>query len=141
MPDNPAPIPLGQARIHREGSDVTLVAVGHLVIDALAVAAALAGDISVEVFDPRTVYPFDWAGLRASLEKTGRLVVVDDTNRTCGLAAEIVATAAEEMPLRAKPIRVTRADATIPFAVGLEEALLPSRKQIEYAVKTVAKER
>ena len=68
------PVPLGQARIHRAGTDVTVVAVGHLVHEALAVADELDGEISVEVFDPRTVYPFDWGGLAASIAKTGRLV-------------------------------------------------------------------
>ena len=85
------------------GTDVTVVAVGHLVHDALAVAEELADEVSVEVFDPRTLYPFDWELLAASLARTGRLVVFDDANRTCGFAAEIVATAAEEMPLVAPP--------------------------------------
>ena len=65
--------------MHREGDDVTVVAIGHLVHDALAVADELADEVSVEVFDPRTVYPFDWDGLIASVRKTGRLVVVDDS--------------------------------------------------------------
>jgi transketolase-like protein len=103
-----APVPLGVARVHRPGTDVTVVAVGHLVHDALTVADELAGTISVEVFDPRTLYPFDWAALAASLEHTGRLVVVDDSNRTCGIGGEILATAAEEMHLIAPPKRITR---------------------------------
>ena len=60
--DTLAPVPLGVGRVHRPGTDVTVVAVGHLVHDALAVADELAGTISVEVFDPRTLYPFDWTG-------------------------------------------------------------------------------
>ena len=157
--DDAGPIPLGVARVHREGDDVTVVAVGHLVREALKVAEELAaggadsadgvaargdaaalGPISVEVFDPRTIYPFDWAGLAASVRKTGRLVVIDDTNRTCGLAAEVVATAAEELAdaLVAPPRRVTRADAPIPFAVELEVALLPSRAQLADAIRSVA---
>jgi acetoin:2,6-dichlorophenolindophenol oxidoreductase subunit beta len=137
LPEPPCAVPLGQARVHREGTDVTVVAVGHLFHLAVDVANELADQVSVEVFDPRTVHPFDWAGLRASLAKTRRLVVVDDTNRTCGLAAEIVATAAEEIALDARPRRVTRADATIPFAVALEEALLPSRDQVAAAILAV----
>lgn len=159
--DDAGPIPLGVGRVHRAGDDVTVVAVGHLVRDALKVAEELAageaaadgaagadaagagaalGPISVEVFDPRTVHPFDWAGLAASVRKTGRLVVVDDTNRSCGLAAEIVATAAEELAdaLVAPPRRITRADAPIPFAVELEVALLPSRAQLADAIRSVA---
>lgn len=141
--DDAEPIPLGIGRVHREGDDVTVVAVGHLVRDALKVAEALAADegISAEVFDPRTVYPFDWEGLAASVRKTGRLVVIDDTNRTCGLAGEIVATVAEELAdaLVAPPRRVTRSDAPIPFAVELEVALLPSREQLADAVRSVVK--
>src|SRR5437764_1422329 len=90
-----APVPLGVGRVHRAGTDVTVVAIGHLVQPALSVADELAGEISVEVFDPRTLYPFDWIGLAGSLERTGRLVVVDDSNRSCGIGAEVVATAAE----------------------------------------------
>ncbi|HEU4702833.1 MAG TPA: transketolase C-terminal domain-containing protein [Conexibacter sp.] len=140
VPDVLEPVPLGSGRIHREGDDVTVAAVGHLVHDALAVAEELAGEVSVEVFDPRSVLPFDWELLAASVAKTGRLVVVDDTNRSCGLAGEIVATAAEEMDLRVPPRRVTRADAPIPFAVDLELALLPSRAQLAEAIRAVALE-
>jgi pyruvate dehydrogenase E1 component beta subunit len=140
VPDEPQPIPLGSARIHREGTDVTVVAVGHLVHEALAVADQLAGEVSVEVFDPRTLYPFDWERLAASVGRTRRLVVMDDSNRSCGLAAEVLATAAEEMPLIAPPRRITRADATIPFAVDLERALLPSREQLAGALRAVTKE-
>ena len=88
LPDSIEAVALGAGHIHRAGVDVTLVAVGHLVQIALAVAGELAEqDISVEVFDPRSVYPFDWALLRSSVAKTGRLVVADDTNRTCGSPA------------------------------------------------------
>jgi pyruvate dehydrogenase E1 component beta subunit len=135
-----APVPLGQARIHRAGSDVTVVAVGHLVHTALAVAAELAGEISVEVFDPRTVYPFDWAALAESVGKTGRLVVIDDSNRTCGFAGEVLATVAEEMRLIAPPKRVTRPDgAVLPFALELDRAIQPGREQLVAAVRTVMK--
>lgn len=134
------PVPLGQARIHRAGTDVTVVAVGHLVHDALAVADELADEISVEVFDPRTVYPFDWAALATSIGKTGRLVVIDDSNRSCGLGAEVIATVAEEMTLVAPPKRVTRPDgAVLPFALELDRAVQPSRDQLSTAIKTVMK--
>ncbi|WP_329172142.1 alpha-ketoacid dehydrogenase subunit beta [Streptomyces sp. NBC_01477] len=134
-----APVPLGVGRVHRAGADVTVVAVGHLVHDALAVAEDLAGSISVEVFDPRSLYPFDWQGLAASLERTGRLVVVDDSNRSCGIGAEILATAAEEMRLIAPPRRITRPDgAVLPFARELDLACQPTRAQLRAAVeKTV----
>lgn len=140
VPDVLEAVPLGRGRIHRAGDDVTVVAIGHLVHDALAVAEELAGEVSVEVFDPRSLLPFDWGLLAESVARTGRLVVFDDTNRSCGFAAEVVATAAEEMALRVPPRRVTRADAPIPFAVELELALLPSRAQLADAIRAVALE-
>jgi pyruvate dehydrogenase E1 component beta subunit len=135
-----APVPLGVGRVHRAGTDVTVVAIGHLVRTALAVADELAGEISVEVYDPRTLYPFDWTGLAASLEKTGRLVVIDDSNRSCGIGGEILATAAEQLRLVAPPKRVTRPDgAVLPFALALDQALQPSHDQLVTAVRQVAK--
>ena len=117
-----------------------MVAVGHLVHDALAVADQLADRVSVEVFDPRTLYPFDWNGLAESLERTGRLVVIDDSNRSCGIGGEILATAAEEMRLIAPPKRVTRPDgAVLPFAPALDMAVQPSREQLLAAVQQVVK--
>jgi acetoin:2,6-dichlorophenolindophenol oxidoreductase subunit beta len=135
-----APIPLGSGRVHREGGDITVVAVGHLVHDALAVAEDLAGEASVEVFDPRTVYPFDWDGLLASVRKTGRLVVVDDSNRFAGLGAEILATVAEHVPLLAPPARVSRPDgAVLPFSLELDRAVQPTREQLAAAINQTLK--
>jgi pyruvate/2-oxoglutarate/acetoin dehydrogenase E1 component len=134
------PVPLGVGRVHRPGRDVTVVAVGHLVHDALAVADELADQVSVEVFDPRTLYPFDWDALAASLDKTGRLVVIDDSNRSCGIGAEVLATAAEEMRLIAPPKRITRPDgAILGFSPELDPALQPSRQQLATAIQRVVK--
>jgi acetoin:2,6-dichlorophenolindophenol oxidoreductase subunit beta len=135
-----APIPLGSGRVHREGTDITVVAIGHLVHDALAVADDLAEDASVEVFDPRTVYPFDWDGLLASVRKTGRLVVVDDSNRFSGLGAEVVATVAEQVRLAAPPARVSRPDgAVLPFSLELDRAVQPTREQLAAAINLTLK--
>jgi len=139
-PGDLVPVPLGTGRVHREGCDVTVVAIGHLVYDALAVADQLADQVSIEVFDPRTLYPFDWDALAASLAKTGRLVVIDDSNRTCGMAAEILATATEEMHLVAPPRRVTRPDGAILGSVPeLDLALQPSRQVLADTVLKVVK--
>ncbi|MET7359877.1 transketolase C-terminal domain-containing protein [Streptomyces sp. NPDC005562] len=132
------PLPLGVGNVVRPGSDATVVAVGQLVPEAVAVADELASDIIVEVFDPRTVYLFDWAGLAASVGRTGRLVIIDDTNRFCGFAAEVVSTAAEELTLTAPPRRVTRPDGTVlPFAPELDRAAQPHRDQLVAAVRGV----
>lgn len=138
VPEQPFVTPLGQGKIRRAGTDVTVVAVGHLVHVALQVAEALAPEVSVEVFDPRTLYPFDWALLSESVERTGALVVFDDSNRSAGFAAEVVATAAEEMSLRSRPLRVTRGDAPISFAVELERSVLPSDGQLVEAIRSLS---
>ncbi|MEV7120622.1 alpha-ketoacid dehydrogenase subunit beta [Kitasatospora griseola] len=135
-----APVPLGVARTHRPGTDVTVLAVGHLVHQALAVAEELADEVSVEVLDPRTLYPLDRAALLASLERTGRLVVLDDSNRFAGFAAEALAIAGEEGRLLATPRRVTRPDgAVLPFALGLDRALQPDAAQLRDAIRAVMK--
>ncbi|MEU5909784.1 transketolase C-terminal domain-containing protein [Micromonospora sp. NPDC047527] len=136
-----APVPLGRGRIHRAGDDVTVVAVGHLVHDALAVAEDLADQVSVEVFDPRTLYPFDWDGLAESVARTGRLVVFDDANRSCGMAAEIIASVVERVRLLAPPRRVTRPDgAVLPFAPALDRAVQPGRDHLATAIHLTMKD-
>ncbi|MCG5435588.1 alpha-ketoacid dehydrogenase subunit beta [Micromonospora foliorum] len=139
--DDLAPVPLGRGRIHRFGDDVTVVAIGHLVHDALAVAEEVADQVSVEVFDPRTLYPFDIDGLTESVARTGRLVVLDDANRSCGMAAEIIASVVERVPLLAPPRRVTRPDgAVLPFAPALDRAVQPGRDQLATAIHLTMKD-
>lgn len=140
VPDQLEAVPLGVGRVHRDGSDVTLVAIGHLVHVALEVAAELEADgISVEVWDPRTLLPFDRAGLAASVRKTGRAVVFDDSARSAGFAAEVCAFVAEDCfdSLRAPVRRITRADVTVPFAVPLELAVLPQRERLVAAIRSM----
>ncbi|MFE9202292.1 alpha-ketoacid dehydrogenase subunit beta [Micromonospora sp. NPDC007230] len=138
---DPAAVPLGRGVVRRVGADVTVVAVGHLVHEALAVAGDLAGQVSVEVFDPRTLYPFDWDGLVESVSRTGRLVVVDDSNRSCGIAGEIIATVVERVRLLAPPRRVTRPDgAVLPFAPALDRAVQPGRDQLTAAIQLTVKD-
>ena len=107
---------------------------------SVTVSALFANEVSIEVFDPRTLLPFDWGLLAESVAKTGRLVVYDDAARSCGVGGEILATAAEEMELVARPKRVTRADVVISFAVELELAALPSRERLAAAVRAVVRE-
>ncbi|MEU8261835.1 transketolase C-terminal domain-containing protein [Micromonospora sp. NPDC048999] len=139
--DEFTPVPLGRGVVRRPGADVTVVAVGHLVHDALAVADELADQASVEVFDPRTLYPFDWDGLVESVSRTGRLVVMDDSNRSCGIAGEIIATVVERVRLAAPPRRVTRPDgAVLPFAPALDQAVQPGRDQLTAAIQLTLKD-
>jgi len=136
--DDRAPVALGTARIHRRGEDITVVAVGHLVAEALRAAEDLDKEhISVEVFDPRSLLPFDRAALVASVMRTGRLLVCDDSYRTAGFGAEVAAFAADECfaALRAPVRRVSRADVPVPFSVLLEEQIVPSHQCIIEAVR------
>ncbi len=133
-------VPLGEANVLREGADLTVVALGQHVGTALEVAESLSDRVDLEIVDPRTVYPFDWDCLRKSVNKTGRLVVIDDSNRMCGLGAEIVATAAEEFDLVAPPRRVCRPDGTvIPYALALDKALVPGPEQLTRAISATLK--
>jgi pyruvate dehydrogenase E1 component beta subunit len=131
-------IPLGVADVKRQGTDVTVVAIASGVAQALKVAEQLEAEqgVSVEVIDPRTLIPFDWEAVIASVRRTGRLVVVDPGRRTCGAAAEIVMRVTESAwgDLKAQPRRVTWEDVPIPFSPTLEEAVVVQPDQIREAI-------
>jgi len=133
-------VPIGKADIKRSGSDVTIVAISGCMKPAMAAALALQHEgISAEVLDPRTLVPLDKDAIIRSVAKTGRLVVVDNANRTCNAAAEIAAMVAEEAfeSLR-KPIqRLSTPDVHIPFSPVLEKPLYPSKDDIIAAVKRI----
>lgn len=140
VPEGDYVVPLGKGEVRLPGSDVTVAAIGPLVPEALKVARALANEgVSVEVLDPRSMLPFDHALLEESVKRTGRLVVFDDSNRTCGMAAEISAYAAENLfhELRAPVVRVTRADVPVPFSIALDKYVLPKAEQLEKAIRHV----
>ncbi|MBX3597725.1 MAG: alpha-ketoacid dehydrogenase subunit beta [Rhizobiaceae bacterium] len=137
-------IPFGVARVRREGSDVTIVAIAGAVPLALTAAEALAADgISAEVIDPRTLVPLDKDTIVESVRRTGRLVVVDPAHRSCGVAAEISAIVAEEAfgSLKAPIVRVTSPDMQIPFSPSLEAQIYPTAEKIKAAVKSVCASR
>lgn len=140
--DNEYRIPLGQARIRREGSDVTVVGISGSLPLALKAAETAAGDhgISCEVIDPRTLVPLDTATILQSVEKTGRLVIAEPAHRMCGAAAEIAATVAEEAQgaLRAPILRLTAPNMQIPFSPALEAQLYPTADKIAAAIRKVA---
>jgi len=131
-------VPIGKADIKHRGSDVTVVAIAGCMRPALAAARTLMEQgISLEVIDPRTLVPLDKDAILESVAKTGRLVLVDNANRTCNAAAEIAAIVAEEgfESLR-KPIqRLSMPDVHIPFSPALEKPLYPSKDGIIAAVK------
>ena len=133
--------PLANGTVRRAGADATVCAVGNLVHAALEAAESLAEDgIDIEVWDPRSLLPFDKEGLAASVAKTGRLVIADDSARTCGFAAEVAGLVAERCfdSLRAPIKRVTRADVTVPYSTPIEHAMLPAAGELEAAVRAIA---
>ena len=140
VPENVGAIPLGVADIKRAGTDVTTVAVGRLVRQALDVAARLEKDgISAEVVDPRTLYPLDTQAILDSVARTGHLVVADTARQTCGFAAEVIALACTQAfnVLEAPPVRVTTPDVPMPFAPQLEKHIEVTPDKIEAAVRRV----
>src|SRR5919108_3268397 len=138
--ENDAPIPFGQAEIKRKGGDVTVISTSYMVQRCLQVAEQLAGEkIDIEVVDPRTLVPFDVPTLIASVEKTGRVVIVDETHQSCGVAAEIAARIVEtgfdklKAPLR----RVATLDVPVPYSPPLEEYIGPREDRIIEAIRAV----
>ncbi len=140
VPDEPYAIPFGVAQTTREGKDVTIVAFGRMVGFANKAADALAEKgIECTVIDPRTTSPLDEAAILESVEKTGRLVVVDESSPRCGMAGDISALVAENAfgALKGPIKRVMPPHCPVPFAPNLEEAYIPSVADIEAAVQAV----
>ena len=140
VPEEQYTIPLGKADIKKEGSDITVVATGHLVTAALSVAKKFEEeDVSIEVFDPRTLLPFDKEALKKSISKTGRVVIIDDSPITCGFSNFVASIIAEEFfALLKAPVKiVARADVPVPFSQPLEEYVLPNEEKLIDAVKKI----
>jgi pyruvate/2-oxoglutarate/acetoin dehydrogenase E1 component len=142
VPDEAYRIPFGEARVAREGKDITIVAFGPMVPRALAVAETLAKDgINAEVIDPRTTSPLDEDTILESVEKTGRLVLVDESPPRCSLAADVAAIVADKgfKSLKAPIKSVTCPHTPVPFAPVLEDEYMPNPRRIEAAVRAVMK--
>lgn len=134
VPEEDYTIPLGTARVVRSGTDVTVVAWGSMLERVLKTET----DRSVELIDPQTLTPFDWAALLASVRKTGRLVIVHEAVKSGGFGAEIAATVAEEaiLHLRAPVLRVTAPDVVLPLS-KLIDHYLPTTERIRAAIAEV----
>ncbi len=138
VPEGIYETPFGQADIKRPGRDVTIIATSLMVVVALQAADTLAEEgIEAEVVDPRTLTPFDENTLLGSVERTGRLVVVDECPLRCGVAAEITATIVEKgfRFLKSPPVRITRPDVPIPYSTPLEDELAPNAGKVAAAVR------
>jgi pyruvate/2-oxoglutarate/acetoin dehydrogenase E1 component len=143
VPDELEPIELGKARVHREGNDVTVVAIGRLVHEAIAAAEqAEAEGISVEVVDPRTLLPLDEDAIVNSVKKTNRCVVAHEAVTRMGFGAEIAAVVQHEAfdYLDAPIERVGAKFTPLPFAPVMEEYVVPHAADVLAAIKqTVAR--
>jgi pyruvate dehydrogenase E1 component beta subunit len=133
-------LPIGKARIIREGKDVTLVSYSIGVGVALDAAETLAGEgIEAEVIDLRTLRPLDREAVLTSLAKTNRLVVVEEGWPTCSISAEIIALCMTEGfdDLDAPVLRITNADVPLPYAANLEKLALIKAEDVVKAAKVV----
>jgi pyruvate/2-oxoglutarate/acetoin dehydrogenase E1 component len=138
--DNVDPLPLGRARVARDGTDVTVVSYLKTLHDVLEAADVLAGEgVSVEVLDVRSLVPFDREALRTSLEKTGRLLIAHEAPKRGGFGAEIAAVAAGEMfdLLRAPVVRVCGTNTPMPYAPELEGFVIPDAGRIADGVRSL----
>jgi len=142
VPDERYTVPIGQARIHRAGTDVTLITWGAMVYTAAEAAERLAASdgVSVEIVDLRSVLPWDKEAVLASVEKTSRALVLHEDTRTAGFGAEIVATIAEEaFELLDAPVkRIAAPDTPVPFAPPLERAFIPQVEGVVAGLKDLA---
>jgi pyruvate dehydrogenase E1 component beta subunit len=142
VPEEAYEVPIGEARVAREGTDVTVATISLSVHHCLDVAESLAErGISVEVLDLRSLVPLDREAILTSVGKTGRLVVVDEDYHSYGMSGEVVATVTDHDPgmLRAPVARVANPDVPIPYARTLEYAVLPRQDRIEEAIHRVVK--
>ena len=138
VPEEHYTIPLGEANVVQEGKDVTIVALARMVQFAEKAAKALAKDgIECTIIDPRTISPLDTDTIFSSVEKTGRLVVIDESYDRCGFASDIVGMVAQNLfgALKSAPQMVTPPFVPVPFAANLEAAYIPDAKKIEAAVR------
>jgi len=138
VPDEDYIIPFGQADKKREGNDITIIGISLMVHKALEAARELAKEgISVEVIDPRTLVPLDKETIIKSVKKTGRVVIAETDNKTCGVGAELSSIITEEaFESLEKPVkRLAAVDVPPPVSLALEKHLYPSTKDIINAIK------
>ena len=137
VPDEDYTTPFGVADVKHEGTEVTVVALAGMVRHSLSVANTLEKKgVSLEVIDPRTIVPLDKETILKSVEKTGRLVIVDPAHKSCSVASEISAMVAQEgfWTLQAPIQRVASLDCHLPFSPALEKLVIPDEDKIIEAV-------
>jgi 2-oxoisovalerate dehydrogenase E1 component beta subunit len=139
VPDERYTTPIGQARTHREGDELSVITWGAMVYTAEEAASRL-DDVSVEIVDLRTVLPWDKEAVLASVRKTSKVLVLHEDTRTGGFGAEIAATIAEEAfeDLDAPVKRITAPDSPVPFSPSLEAAFIPQVDDVVTGLRELA---
>ena len=140
VPEKEYTLRFGEIDIKRKGDDATVIALSNMVPKALTAAIKLQDEgVDVEVIDPRTLVPLDRQGIIKSVKKTGRLIVAEESCKTCGVGAEISALIVEEAfdYLDAPVLRVAAPDMPAPFSPPLNEAYIPNENSVIEAVKKI----
>ncbi len=140
VPEEYYSIPLGVADIKREGTDLTIVATGYEVTDALKAAEIVEAEgISVEIVDPRTLMPYDADTILKSVGKTGRLLVVDESFQFCGYGSEIISMVVQRgmSLLKQAPRQVAPLNTTVPFSPPLEDYVFPTPEKVANEIRSM----
>jgi 2-oxoisovalerate dehydrogenase E1 component beta subunit len=140
VPDERYVTPIGKARTHQEGDDISVITWGAMVYTAEEAAQQLGDDMSVEIIDLRTILPWDKEAVLASARKTSKVLVLHEDTRTGGFGAEIAATIAEEAfeDLDAPVKRIAAPDTPVPFSPPLEKAFIPQVDDVLAGLRELA---
>jgi pyruvate/2-oxoglutarate/acetoin dehydrogenase E1 component len=140
LPATPDVVPLGKARVLREGKDISLIAYSYMALEALRAANYLTKlGIDAEVVDLRTIAPTDWPTVEASVQRTGRLLALDTSTESFSIASEVVAHCASRLfqKLKSAPQKLGSPHAPVPTSVGLSKQFYPGAPEIVEKVLTI----
>ena len=140
LPDSEYLVPIGKAVLRKEGRDVTVISYGSPVHAVMKAAKDMAGEVDIEVIDLRTLLPLDWKTIRASVAKTGKVLIVHEARQTGGIGGEIAARIAEELfeSLDGPVMRLCAKDTHNAFAGPLEDYILPNQEKVTEAIRKLA---
>ncbi len=140
IPDTEYLVPIGKAALRKEGRDLSVITYGSPVHAVMKAAKDMAGEIDIEVIDLRTILPLDWKTIRASVAKTGKVLIVHEARRTGGIGGEVAARIAEELfeSLDGPVVRVASKDTHNAFATTMEDYILPNQEKITEAIRNLA---
>jgi 2-oxoisovalerate dehydrogenase E1 component beta subunit len=140
IPEDDYVVPIGKAALRREGRDLTVVAYGPPFHAAMKAARDMEKEVDIEVIDLRTLLPLDWGTIKASVRKTGKLLILHEARLTGGIGAEIAARVAQDCfeDLDGPIMRLAARDTHTPFAAAMEDYVLPNQDKVTEAIRTLA---